>query len=504
MFSYVITVKDEVEELQRLLTSIRINSNSSEHIHVMQDSNTSEENQQAVKNTVELFDNVGYTTRKFDGDFAEHRNIASEASTEPYNFHIDADEYFDPNALAVISTIVEMNPEVDLFYLPRTNTVTGVDAQWLRDKWRWNVEQDGSINKPDYQGRIYRNYLHESNIEKPYYMEWTGYVHERVQAFDYTTHQPVEFKFSALPESLDCEIEGLEQHVNISIRHPKKFKKQFTQNCLYNRLETLDNLKSQGYYYECSEPIEMTCDGKTFKYVRWLHPYQGNWETTSLFTDHEMGCLSKIIPQGSVVLDIGSQSGYMSVAYAQYARKVYAFDPNPAAYDVTVKQSKLNPNIEPYNYGVSDSVDVKVFYYSDPALCNGGDAERTDFGIGVTGHKVPLIVYTVNREWIEDIVGDDVSDISFIKIDAEGHDVHIIKELKPLIDKVKPVILTEIYDGSSVAEKKLLLDTIHSLGYVVYNASDSMDKDNLGEPVTDIEKIAIGSGHNLLCFPRVN
>jgi len=263
------------------------------------------------------------------------------------------------------------------------------------------------------------------------------------------------------------------------------------------REQVLEVLKQSNNHYN-TQIIELEVFNNKFKYHRWLHPWQGDWETTSLFTEEILSNLSKIIKPDSTVIDIGAHTGNMSVAYSLFAEKVISFEPNPATFEVLEKNSQLNPNIQPFNYAISDEEGPLEFHYSDFGFCNGGFATRTDFGIGVTGHKVPIDVYAINLEnFLED---KEVRDVSLIKIDAEGHDKDILKTLTNIINEHKPILITEIYDGLSPNEITDLLNTIHSLGYKAYDEEiNKLDLDNLGKEIKSVNDIKPGSGHNLIC-----
>jgi hypothetical protein len=66
-----------------------------------------------------------------------------------------------------------INSEVDLFYVPRINTVDGLTEEHIK-KWHWQVNEKGWINFPDYQARLYKN--------KPE-IKWTKGVHETITGF---------------------------------------------------------------------------------------------------------------------------------------------------------------------------------------------------------------------------------------------------------------------------------------------------------------------------------
>jgi FkbM family methyltransferase len=269
------------------------------------------------------------------------------------------------------------------------------------------------------------------------------------------------------------------------------------ENLKSYRIQILDVLKKTKNYYN-TQIIELEVLGKKFQYHRWLHPWQGSWEIESLFTPEILTNLSKIIKPNSTVIDIGAHTGNMSVAYSLFADKVLSFEPNPATFDVLEKNSQLNPKIQPFNYAVSDEEGALEFHYSDFGFCNGGFATRTDFGVGVTGHKVPIDVYAVNLEkFLED---KEIGEVSLIKIDAEGHDKDILKTLINIITKYKPTLITEIYDGLSPNEITDLLNTIHYLGYKAYDEEvNKLNLYNLGNEIKSVNDIKPGSGHNLIC-----
>ena len=271
------------------------------------------------------------------------------------------------------------------------------------------------------------------------------------------------------------------------------------------RDEVLNFLRSKGNYFYTNE-INIEMGKYKINYHRWLHPMQGSWETTELFTPQKLGYLKKIIKENSVVLDIGAHTGNMSVAYSLFARKVISFEPNPSTFDVLNQNSKLNRNIIPYNFGCSTEDGEMEFHYSDEGFNNGGLASALDNGIGVTGHKVPIEVYCVNvNNLLKDLHSDDYDNISFIKIDCEGHDKEILPTLKGIIEKNKPIIQTEIYDGLTDREKIELIEVIDSLGYDCYNFTEANDNiDDLGEKITkdSVSDLSLLSGHNLICFSR--
>ena len=159
------------------------------------------------------------------------------------------------------------------------------------------------------------------------------------------------------------------------------------------------------------------------------------------------------------------------------------------------------PKIFHFIFGLKQQ--TNEFHYSDPGLCNGGYASVLNKGVGVTGHSLPLDVYMVNIiDFIEKYHPNDVNNISFIKIDAEGHDKEILPTLKKIIDINKPIIQTEIYDGLTPNETDQLINVINNLGYKAYDMDTcNNDIDNLQDEIKSHKDIRPNSGHNLICLP---
>jgi FkbM family methyltransferase len=265
------------------------------------------------------------------------------------------------------------------------------------------------------------------------------------------------------------------------------------------RKQVIEVLKQSNNHYP-TQVINLEVADKKINYHRWLHPWQGDWEIKALFNEKILNNLSKIITPGSTVIDIGAQAGNMSVAYSLFANKVISFEPNPATFEVLEKNSELNPNIHPFNYAISDEEGPLTFHYSDNGFCNGGFATRTQHGIGVTGHKIPIDVLAVNFENFIQENNIEVGNISLIKIDAEGHDKDILKTLTNILTTHKPILITEIYNGLNPNEIDDLLNTIHSLGYKAYDEEiNHLDLNNLGKEIKSVTDINPNSGHNLIC-----
>jgi hypothetical protein len=92
---------------------------------------------------------------EFDGHFANLKNELTKQCSGDYIFQIDADEYPHETLMDNLHSILEAN-DVDVILVPRVNTVEGLTPQHIQ-KWGWNVNENGWVNFPDPQWRIYKN-----------------------------------------------------------------------------------------------------------------------------------------------------------------------------------------------------------------------------------------------------------------------------------------------------------------------------------------------------------
>ena len=90
-------------------------------------------------------------------DFASFKNNLKNHAQGIFIFQIDADEIPHEYLVANMHDLIEANLDIDLFFVPRVNTVEGLTDEHIK-KWGWNVNNEGWVNWPDQQKRIYRNY----------------------------------------------------------------------------------------------------------------------------------------------------------------------------------------------------------------------------------------------------------------------------------------------------------------------------------------------------------
>ena len=203
--SYSILTHNETDSLLELIDFISVYKEENDEIVILDDYSDDEETIKILDTTTSVYD-IKFEQRHLMKDFASQKNHLKNMCSGDYIFNLDADELPHKSLITNIKPILEANPTIDLYWVPRVNTVEGLTQEHI-SKWRWQVNEKGWVNFPDYQGRIWRN--------RPNIM-WKNKVHEVLTGYKEHTYLPAEEQFS--------------------FYHPKTIDRQEKQNEFYNTI----------------------------------------------------------------------------------------------------------------------------------------------------------------------------------------------------------------------------------------------------------------------------
>ena len=202
--SYAIPVCNEDKELDRLLAQLLFHETSDMEVVVQCDQgNTSPEVYKVLDKYSSFIRVIEFPLK---GNFAAFKNNLKKHCTGAWIFQIDADEYLSDSLIKNLPSILQTNPTVDLFLVPRINTVEGLTQEHI-NKWQWRVDEKGWVNFPDYQTRILQN--------SPK-INWASKVHEVLTGHNNYVMLPAEEEY--------C------------LYHPKGIERQERQNNFYSAL----------------------------------------------------------------------------------------------------------------------------------------------------------------------------------------------------------------------------------------------------------------------------
>ena len=203
--SYSILTHNETDSLLRLIEFLVEHKDEKDEIVILDDYSDNEKTKEILDTMCSIHE-IKFEQRHLLKDYSGQKNYLTRMCKGDYIMNIDADELPTKYLMKTIKTILMSNPTIDLYWVPRVNTVDGLTQEHI-DKWKWNVNKQGWVNWPDYQGRIWRN---RPNIK------WKNKVHEVLIGFKEFTFLPQEEQF--------C------------FYHPKDIDRQEKQNKFYEEL----------------------------------------------------------------------------------------------------------------------------------------------------------------------------------------------------------------------------------------------------------------------------
>jgi hypothetical protein len=206
--TYAVTVCNELVELTNLVNFLHPRIQKDDEILIQYDSENVSKPVLDYLNIISQLHKSQIRVIPFplNKDFASFKNNLKNNANGIFIFQIDADEIPSEYLVANMRDFLESNKDVDLFFVPRINTVNGLTESHIK-KWGWDVNDKGWVNFPDYQTRIYRR---TSEIH------WVNKVHERIVGFN---------TMSVLPSDEEY-----------CLYHHKQIERQEKQNSFYDTI----------------------------------------------------------------------------------------------------------------------------------------------------------------------------------------------------------------------------------------------------------------------------
>ena len=212
--SYLVTCKNETLELLQLIEKLKTHIDfvtPNDEVVILDDFSNNED----TKKILAKAKSYGFTVvqHSLNKNFSEHKNYGSKRCVGDYIVQLDADEYLYPVLLSNMHELLESNPTVELYRVPRVNIVRGATDNDARN-WGWHMmklPEFGDLpiinwSHGDYQSRIYKNSLR---------IQWHKPLHETIMGASIVADLPKE--------------------VDYAIIHDKTIDRQRSQNEFYNK-----------------------------------------------------------------------------------------------------------------------------------------------------------------------------------------------------------------------------------------------------------------------------
>jgi FkbM family methyltransferase len=187
-------------------------------------------------------------------------------------------------------------------------------------------------------------------------------------------------------------------------------------------------------------------------WLRWLrlrHPGSA---------EQELSTLDRVVGLGGVSVDVGANWGLYTRELARLSRQVHAFEPS---HDMAVLLRRTVPgNVAVHEVALSDrSGEAELIIpRTGDELVHGLASIEPDViprGSAHVSERVPVCR-------LDSIVRDGVS---FVKIDVEGHELHVLHGASQLINRCCPVFLVEAEERHRAGATRSVFEFFDQRGY---------------------------------------
>ncbi len=197
--------------------------------------------------------------------------------------------------------------------------------------------------------------------------------------------------------------------------------------------------------------------------------------------EKELSIIGDFTDKNKEAVDVGVYRGVYTYKLSKEFKHVHAFEPNPLIYPFLEKNlTKIVKNMTLKNLALSDSngdVNLRIPSRSKSIFkTNYEEIYKLGCATIHEGNKIDnKNNFKVKKIKLDDLLED--KNISFVKIDVEGHEREVITGSKKIIKKNKPVLLVEIEERHNNFPILDTIEFVKNFGYNSYFVADGNVKD---------------------------
>jgi FkbM family methyltransferase len=190
----------------------------------------------------------------------------------------------------------------------------------------------------------------------------------------------------------------------------------------------------------------------------------------------EESYLASLDFNGRIVYDVGAFIGLRTLFFAQRAKQVISYEPNPfnrerLLRNLAANSSIANVTVRPFGVGQKPGSFTVLWDRARPGECVAEHSPVGDTlvarGIHVDRETVPVV--TLDEET------QQLPKPDFIKVDVEGLELDVLRGADQVIHELRPELFIELH-GSTLENKienaTTVLDFLFERGYTIYDVEE--------------------------------
>ena len=213
--------------------------------------------------------------------------------------------------------------------------------------------------------------------------------------------------------------------------------------------------------------------------------------------------MNKYIVKDSAVIDVGANIGLMTLAMSRIVGaegRVYSFEPGPESFGLlrrNVYSNLLNGNVCIFDNALSDSEgNFNLFINPTGESDNQLHKDTNTYVFKDEERRTSFEVSTVTLDAFLEDNGIDFKDISFVKIDTQGHDLAVMRGGRALFTNTSKIaVLIEFAPYLKAWESQTIDEFYHEL---VSYGFDIYDDTNLNFGKVDLDYLKSNYGRALV------
>ena len=179
----------------------------------------------------------------------------------------------------------------------------------------------------------------------------------------------------------------------------------------------------------------------------------------------ELAFLNKVVSRDAITVDVGANSGLYTRELARISRHVHAFEPSHKMADVLRQTSA--PNVVVHEIALSD-------HEGKAELLIPQGEQGAVHGLASLEPQVALsakscAVQSVPTARLDEVIRDEVT---FVKIDVEGHELNVLHGAVGLLERSQPVFLVEAEDRHRASATESVFEFFQERDYSGFFVED--------------------------------